>query len=148
MGERMLDKSKEPSLDDIKNYLGKESFQFLLDFESGLSKRYNLVRNLKFPFGNDYGWGFQFMHRKTHLCYAFFERGAFTVMLQLGDDAADKMKILLPQLSNKAKELWEMRYPCGREKLGGWIHYQITTQIEVLEIIRLIELKKKVVSHI
>jgi len=31
------------------------------------------------------GWGYKYSHKSSHLCYAFFEKGAFTVTVQIGD---------------------------------------------------------------
>lgn len=117
MYERLLDKSAPPDGDFVKEYLGAESYGFLLQLDKFLNDHYDLKKELKFPFGSSYGWGYKYSHKSSHLCYAFFEAGAFTVTLQLGDSCVPTVRKLLPALSEKAKQLWQDRYPCG--ELGG-----------------------------
>jgi hypothetical protein len=38
---------------------------------------------LKFPFGNNYGWGYKVSSKSKHLFYIFFKRNSITVMLQI-----------------------------------------------------------------
>ena len=102
MYERLLDKAITPTDDYIQEYLGMESYGNLIQFEKMLSNSYDLDRKLKFPFGNNYGWGYKYSHRLNHLCYAFFESGAFTVTLQLGDACVPTINKILPALSEKA----------------------------------------------
>jgi hypothetical protein len=73
-----LTKSAPPDGDFVKEYLGAESYGFLLELEKFLNDHYDLKKELKFPFGSSYGWGYKY----SHLCYTFFEAGAFTVTQQ------------------------------------------------------------------
>jgi len=47
----------------------------------------------------------------------------------------------LSSLSQKTRELWEDRYPCGER--GGWIHYRVLTDDELTDVIKLLAIKKK-----
>ena len=140
MYERLLDKNDTPAVDSIKAYLGEESYGALLRLEDFLSNRYDLSREMKFPFGGGYGWGYKYSHKSSHLCYLFFESGAFTVTLQLGDHCVPKLEKALSGLSQKAQELWRGRYPCGTQ--GGWIHYRFTDANDLNDIFELIKIKK------
>ncbi|MPM08312.1 hypothetical protein SDC9_54624 [bioreactor metagenome] len=141
MYERMLDKSAPPDDDFVKEYLGAESYGFLLQLEKFLNDHYDLKKELKFPFGNSYGWGYKYSHKSNHLCYTFFESGAFTVTLQLGDSCVPAVGKMLPALSEKANRLWRDRYPCGEQ--GGWIHYRVIEMNDLGDILELIKAKKK-----
>ena len=140
MYERMLDGGHRPSTLEIQNTLGMKACAYLNLLETRLADLYDLRKELRFPFGNDYGWGVKYSHKAVHLVYVFFEQGAFTVMLQIGDARVPLMKESLSSCSEKARTLWENRYPCGEE--GGWIRYRILEQEEIEEIIRLIMIKK------
>ena len=140
MYERMLDGGHRPSTLEIQNTLGMKACAYLNLLETRLADLYDLRKELRFPFGNDYGWGVKYSHKAVHLVYVFFEQGAFTVMLQIGDARVPLMKESLSSWSEKARTLWENRYPCGEE--GGWISYLILEQEEIEEIIRLIMIKK------
>lgn len=141
--ERLLDKSAPPSENFIKEYLGTESYNNLLQLEQYLKDHYSIKREMKFPFGNNYGWGYKYSHHSSHLCYLFFESGAFTVTLQLGDSCVPAVKKVLPNLSQKANDLWKNRYPCGKQ--GGWIHYRVINNNEVNDIFELIKAKKRAI---
>ncbi len=137
---RLMDKTIVPLSVQIKNLLGKEATKRLLKFESFLQKNYDLERELKFPFGNKYGWGYRYSHKNKLLCYVFFERNSFTVTITIGKSEVHRLYKELNNLLPKTKELWENRYPCGD---GGWMHYQVENEDEICDIKKLISIKKK-----
>ncbi len=144
MYERLLDKNHEPSIVEIEEYLGRESSKRLISFEKHLQTQYHLTKELRFPFGNNYGWGYKYAHKASHLCYVFFEKGAITVTIQIGDKQVAALESILSELSKKAQELWTTRYPCGDS--GGWIHYRILRDDELPDVYGFINAKKKPVS--
>ena len=141
MYEIMLDKKNRQELEDIRQYIGEGSWGFLQEFEEELKERYDINRELRFPFGKSYGWGYKYAHRAKHLCYVFFERDAITVMLQIGDKGVPLLNEILPTLSETARSLWAQRYPCGEN--GGWIRFRILTAEDLKDCIRLVEIKQK-----
>jgi len=136
----MLDKSQPPTGEDIENYMGAESSQLLARFEEQLGSHCRLSKEMKFPFGNEYGWGYKYSRGATHICYAFFEAGAFTVMLQLGGKHVAKVEALLSELLPQTQELWWERYPCGKEG-GGWMHYRVLGECELQDVLALVKIK-------
>ena len=143
MYERMLEKSIQPTEADIREVIGANAAEHLQALERALRSRYDLTRELRFPFGNHYGWGYKYAHKKKHLCYAFFEKGAFTVMLQLGGHVVPKLEKMLPDCSAKTQAYWDERYPCGE---GGWIQYRVLDGYELDDLLRLLECKQKPVN--
>lgn len=141
MNERLLNKSTKPDERTIREHLGDESYKRLADMEKHLHKGYQLSRELKIPFGNSYGWGYKYSHKSSHLCYAFFEKGSFTIMLQIGDKQVPILESQLSSLLQKTQDLWENRYPCGER--GGWIHYGVLTDDEMTDVIKLLAIRKK-----
>lgn len=141
MYERLLNKNSPPSIDYIIEYIGESNYKLLLEFEAFLGSNYSLTKELKFPFGNNYGWGFKYSHKSSHLCYLLFESGAFTILLQIGDNNISNLERVLPSLSDKSKDLWKNRYPCGKQ--GGWIHYRVVNSNELNDIYELIKVRKK-----
>lgn len=138
--ERLMNKNAIPSSLEIENLLGDKAIERLNKFENFLSSHYDLVRELKFPFGNKYGWGYKYTHKSKMLCYLFFEKDSFTVTITIGKR---ELKGLYQELDNmlpKTKTLWEKRYPCGE---GGWIHYPVENDHELQDIQKLIYIKKK-----
>jgi len=141
MGERMLDKSAVPTEPQIVAHMGEDAWGRLQAFEAALDGVYDLQRELRFPFGNSYGWGYKYQHKSAHLCYAFFERGGFTVTVQIGDAQVPLLEAALPELSPKARRAWDDRYPCGKQ--GGWVHYAVTCDADVKDAAELVQVRKK-----
>lgn len=141
MYERLLDKNDKPAPEQVKEYLGGESFRRLLSLEEYLGTHYHLSKETRFPFGNSYGWGYKYSHKSTHLCYVFFEKEAFTVTIQIGDKQTQLIDEMMSSLSFKARELWENRYPCGGN--GGWVHYRVLSDEELSDIYKLIYARKR-----
>ncbi len=141
MYERMLDKNTLPDDAEIQAWIGARGCELLAELDAQLRSRYDIVRETRFPFGNNYGWCYKYSHKSNHLCHAFFEKGAFTVMIQLGDALVPAMEAALPSLSETVRELWENRYPCGEK--GGWMQYRILSDEDLNDAVRLIQIKKK-----
>ena len=144
MHERLLDQNHPPAADFLRGFIGAEGYALLLQFEDSLSNHYHLSKEMKFPFGKNYGWGYKYGHLSSYLCYVFFESGSFTVTLQLGDSCVPTIERILPGLSQKAQELWRNRYPCGKQ--GGWIHYRVMDADELNDVLAFVKVKKKPVT--
>jgi hypothetical protein len=56
MYERLLDKDRQPTIKEIYETLGDKGVELLEELEQFLHNNYDLVSELKFPFGNSYGW--------------------------------------------------------------------------------------------
>ena len=141
MYERLLNKSVMPDEATIREHIGEESHERLVALEIRLHGDYQLSRELKFPFGNNYGWGYKFSHKSSHLCYTFFEKDTFTVMLQIGDKQVSLLESQLPSLLQKTQDLWKNRYSCGER--GGWVHYRVLSDDELTDVVKLLAIRKK-----
>ncbi len=141
MYERMMDKSVLPEINDIERHIGLNGCKYLWFLEDALMKRYEIQREIRFPFGNTYGWGYKYSHKTKHLCYLFFEKDAITITLQIGDKEVPLLNQVLSTLSSKTQSLWENRYPCGDN--GGWMHVRILSEDDLDDGIKLIQIRKK-----
>lgn len=141
MPERLSDKTRTPTPAEIEVFIGVEAQHQLAALEGQLAARYDLSRELRFPFGKDYGWGYKFSHKSAHLLYVFFARGVLVATLQIGDAQVAKLEVALPGLSLKAQQLWKNRYPCGKQ--GGWIHYEIDADDDLSDVLALVAIRKK-----
>lgn len=140
MYERMLDKVRIPTEDEILNYIGKDNVELLKYFETSLNLRYDINKELKFPFGNNYGWGYKYSKKATHICYLFFEKNAFTVLIQINGKGREKIEQDINKYLPKTIEAWQNRYPCGE---GGWVYYRVFSKEEVDDVIKLAQIKVK-----
>jgi len=132
MPERMLDKKIIPTEEEIKNFIGEKSINNIEFLINCLNNIFSIKMELKFPFGNNYGWGYKVSDKSKHLFYIFFEKNSITIMLQIkGIKTENEMK-KYSKLSEEGKNYWENRYPCGEN--GGWIHYRINNKKQLKDI--------------
>lgn len=139
--KRLIKKSNQPTEEFIKDFIGDDAWNRLMSFEDMLKVNYDLFREIKYPFGNDYGWGFRYSHKKKLLLYVFFEEDGFCCTISINDKGAKEVEAKLNNFLPKTQSLWENRYPCG--ELGGWIHYSVESDKELPDIISLIGVKVK-----
>lgn len=141
MYERMLDKKNIPNENEIKDYIGRRSVEYIQIIKDALEKTFEIDKELKFPFGNEYGWGYKISHKSKHLFYIFFEKGSITIMLQIGGIKTVKELEKYSKISEEGKKYWESRYPCGKN--GGWIHYRIINKKHLKDIGLFLGIKTK-----
>lgn len=143
--KRLSEKSNQPSEEFIKMFMGDDAWSRLMHFEDMLKRYYDLSREIKFPFGNDYGWSFRYAHKNTLLLYVFFEEHGFCCTISINDKGAQEVESILSDLHPKIQTLWKNRYPCG--DFGGWIHHSVEADNELPDLIRLICIKVKPKRH-
>ena len=130
--KRMLDRQNIPTEADIKKHIGKKAFENMEAIKNTLEKVFEISMELKFPFGNNYGWGYKISAKSKHLFYLFFEKDSINIMLQISKIATEKEIEKYNHLSAEGKEYWENKYPCGKN--GGWIHYRVTDKKQLKDI--------------
>ena len=132
MPERMLDKQIIPTEEEIKNFIGEKSINNIESLINCLNNIFSIKMELKFPFGNNYGWGYKVSHKSKHLFYIFFEEDSITIMLQIKKIVTEKEMDQYSKLSEEGKKYWEESYLCGKK--GGWIHYKIMNKKQLKDI--------------
>jgi hypothetical protein len=140
MGDRMLYKNDIPTEKEIFEHIGNNAKVLLKQFEEAFEKQYDMQKELKFPFGENYGWGYKYSHKTKHLCYVFFESGEIDIMMQISSKDKEKLNEVINEGLSLTKEVWKNRYPCSD---GGWINYRPKAQEDITEIMRLLAFKKK-----
>ncbi|MEL7623901.1 MAG: DUF3788 family protein [Clostridiales bacterium] len=138
---RMTEKAHIPSEELVRLFMGEDAWARLMRFEELLGERYDLSREMRFPFGNEYGWGFRYAHKKSLLCYVFFEKGGFCCTISINDTGAQKVEAMFGDLHPAIQEIWCNRYPCGTD--GGWLHRSVAGDDELPGLVRLAGVKVK-----
>ena len=128
----MLDKNNVPNEDEIKNHIGEKSVGHIEIIKKSLEKIFDINMELKFPFGNNYGWGYKVNNKSKHLFYIFFEKNGISIMLQIKKIVNEKEMEQYSKLSEEGKKYWQESYPCGKN--GGWIHYRILHKKQLKDI--------------
>ena len=132
MYERMLNKKVVPVEYEINDYIGNKSVENIESITKSLEKYFDINMELKFPFGNEYGWGYKVSYKTKHLFYIFFEKGCITITLQISKIETENEMEKYNKLSGVGKEYWKNRYPCGKN--GGWIHYRIINKNQLKDL--------------
>ena len=132
MPERMLDKKIIPTEEEIRKFIGGKSIENMEFLINCLNNVFKINMELKFPFGNNYGWGYKVSDKSKHLFYIFFKKDSITIMLQIKVIKTEIEKDKFSKLSEEVKSYWENRYPCGEN--GGWIHYRVKNKKQLKDI--------------
>ena len=132
MYERMLNKNTIPEINEINDYIGKKSVEYIELIIESLRNVLDIKLELKFPFGNNYGWGYKVSNKTRHLFYIFFKKNSIVITLQISKIKSEKELKIYNELSEEGKKYWENRYPCGDN--GGWLHYRILNKRQLKDI--------------
>ena len=134
MYERMLNKQEVPTFDDLIRHSG-ESGALWLALDKYLTDELSAARQIRFPYGNKYGWSAKYSVKSKHICDVFAESGAFTALFQISDNAVDT---IYDELGTCAKEVWADKSPCAT---GGWIQFRILNEEQLLDLKKIIHAK-------
>lgn len=85
MYERLLEKALSPTFTDLLKYSGACSDLWLV-LDDYLQKEFSAERQIRFPYGNNYGWSTKYSLKNRHICDVFAENGAFAVHFRVSND--------------------------------------------------------------
>ncbi|MDE7055149.1 MAG: DUF3788 domain-containing protein [Oscillospiraceae bacterium] len=134
MYERLLDKQTVPLMEDLALYCGGAGEMFLR-LNRWLAETWDTAQEIRFPYGNQYGWCVSHRKKKKLICDIFAENGAFTVMMRLPNQ---QFAGIYGQLSAYGREVVDNKYPCGE---GGWIRYRVVEEEHLDEAVQLLTAK-------
>lgn len=134
MYERMLNKQVTPTITEMTEYCGNNAELFTL-LNEWLSETYGTSQTVKFPYGNQYGWGIAHRMKQKLICNVFAEDNAFTVMMRLSNK---QFESIYDKVQKYTREYIDHKYPCSE---GGWIHYRVTCREHFDDIQKLLSLK-------
>jgi len=137
MYERLLDKLLCPAFDDLLLYSG-ESSAFWLELDAYLADGFCAQREIRFPYGNKYGWSCKYSVKRKHVCDIFAENGAFSLHFRVDNE---RLGFIYDELSLYAKAVCDDKYDCGE---GGWLTYRVCSAEHVADAKTLLALKFRV----
>ena len=103
-----------------------------------MEKIYDIKFELRFPYGNKYGWGYKVRRivkpgsKPKYLFDIFLEKGSINIMCRLEVKTDDEL-VKYDKLSEEGKKYWENRYPCGGEN-SGWVKYRVINKNQLKDI--------------
>ncbi len=132
MSERMLDKSVNPQYSDLVGFCGTQGEMFDR-FNDWVRTKFKTDAEIKFPYGNSYGWCVSHHKKSKLVCNVFPEKDAFSVMVRKTNKQFSEV---YDKVSEQAKEVIDNKYPCND---GGWIHLRVTDEASYADIVKIME---------
>ena len=134
--ERMLDKDNQPTDKEILKTIGDTTYW--LELRQYIKSSYDFAPELV-NYGK-YGWTIRYRKSGKTLCSLFPEKGAFTVLLVLGKNEAEKALSMMDQFNAAVCKLLD-----GAKQLhdGRWLWVRVRKQSDVNSIKELLQFKRK-----
>jgi hypothetical protein len=136
--ERMLDKTNQPSEEDILTTLAEAKDNWL-DLRAYIEAHYPFTPELKF-FAKKYGWTVRYARKGKTLCYLFPEKGAFSALVILGCKETERALAQFDELSQSTRQVFE---DTPQLHDGRWLWVRVTSTTEVEDIKKLLSFKRK-----
>ena len=136
MYERLLCKTLTPTFDDLVAYSGKRGSLWIA-LDKDLKENFSAKTQIRFPYGNDYGWSCKYAVKGKHLCDVFAENGAFSLHFRISDA---QLESVYKDLSEYGKEICDNKYPC---KGGGWLTYRVLSKAHAADAKKILVAKLK-----
>lgn len=134
MYERLLNKQEQPTFEQMVRYSG-DSGPLWLALDAMLKDTHNADTLIRFPYGNEYGWGVKYSVKKRHICDVFAENGSFTALFQVSNRAVETVH---DTLADYAKQIWADKHPCAT---GGWIEFRVLDKGQLADLEKILHAK-------
>jgi len=146
MNERMMDKTVQPSDDDMVNWIGYPISADWISLKHFLEDQYNILPIFDSG-GKRYGWNLQFRLGKRPLAEMYPEHGSFTALVILGKaELAQAME----RLNNYGANVQQVLQESPRYHDGCWMYIRVgdpfTSKQDVQDIEELVLIKRKPVK--
>lgn len=143
MYERMLDRTKQPSYDDMINWIGQPISNEWSTLRRFLEETYHIV-----PIFNDggkrYGWNLQYRISGRPLSEMYPEHGSFTALVILGKAELEKAIV---RIETYGLLVQKALVETPRYHDGCWMYIRVsdsqTCHQDVLDIFELVLIKRK-----
>ncbi|MEZ4867045.1 MAG: DUF3788 domain-containing protein [Caldilineaceae bacterium] len=143
MHERMMDKTTQPSLEDMRNWIGQPIADAWLALRQFLEQSYNIIPIFNAG-GKRYGWNLQYRSGRRPLCELYPEQGSFTALVILGRAELDQALDRVETFGATVRQAVETS---PRHHDGCWMYIRVADtlicQQDVQDIEALIAIKRK-----
>lgn len=136
--DRLLNKQTKPTELEILEFIGNKS-EYWIEIHKFINLNYNFNKELAF-FSKNYGWTVRYRKSKKTLVSCFPENEAFSVLLVLGKDEANKVELYREELNENFLSVFD-----ETEQLrdGRWLWIRIHNKQDLDSIIEVIKIKRK-----
>ena len=137
--QRMIDKDKKPTDNDIFEYIGEKAKDAWLDLASYMQQNYEIEPETIF-YGKNYGWVVRYRKSNKTLCSFFPEKNSFTFLITFGKNEVEKFLTIENDFAEEVVGIFH-----GTKQLhdGRWIYIRLKDGKLVQDIAKLITIKRK-----
>jgi hypothetical protein len=147
MYERMMDKSTQPSEQDMATWIGQPLSADWLALKQFLLESYDILPIFNAG-GKKYGWNLQYRKGGRPLCEMYPEHGSFTVLVILGKEELGQALLRVDKFGSIVRQALE---ETPRYHDGCWMYIHVanheTSKQDVQDIEELILIKRKPVKQ-
>jgi len=137
--QRMLDKTVEPSEEDMLKTIGARTSGAWNEIHAFLQNNYDHVPVRRY-WGKKLGWMIQYRKSNKTLCSLFPEIGTFTVLLIFGGKELQKIS---EQANDISPEVIKIINNTAQLHDGKWVFIRLLDNTYVEDIKKLISIKRK-----
>ena len=134
MYERLLDKTLSPSFEDLLAY-SAGCGAFWSDLDNYITDAFSAQKQIRFPYGNKYGWSCKYSLKSKHICDIFAENAAFALHFRMTNK---QIEAVYGDISEYARNICDNKYPCGE---AGWLTYRVLSQEHIDDAKKLLSAK-------
>ncbi len=131
--------NKQPNEEDITQFIDSSLWSEIKQFISinyGIQPSYSYSSCSAQP-----GWNVKYRKAGRSLCTLYPMSGYFIALIVIGTKEISETELLLPKLSNYTRELFETTlFSAG----GKWLMINVTNQMILEDVKRLIQIRKKI----
>jgi hypothetical protein len=136
--DRLLNKGKKPSNEEIKKTIGDRN-SLWFEIHQYIEENYDFSKELVF-FTKKHGWAKRYRRQGRTMAYFFPEQGAYSILLILGKKEAEEVNLIKDRLNTEVQKVFD-----NTEQLhdGRWLWIRVLTKSDVDSIKLLLSAKRK-----
>ncbi len=137
--QRMLDKDKIPTTEDILKIIGKQAEIAWNKLTNFMQTNYEIEPETVF-YGKNYGWLIRYRKSGKTLCSIFPEKNSFTFQITYGKKEVEKFLNQKEEFNQVISEIFESTKQLHD---GRWLFIRLLDDVLVQDIVNLITIKRK-----
>ena len=137
--QRLMDREKQPGMEDIRKWIGREVLPVWDDVTEYLSREFPAYPPELIFYSQQHGWAFRYRREAQQLVALFPERGAFSALVILSQVEDDLALEKINFFNNKFRE--ELNRPSTLPQ-GRWLWVRIEDHTDFVGLRLLLDAKK------
>lgn len=137
---------RQPSMDQISEYIGGEAKDLWLSLLEYMDKEYNIKPKLTYSIcAGKPGWNIKLQKSGQTFGTLYPEENSFSVLIVISYKLAPEMEAIIPKLSTDTAELY--KNAGDYMKVGKWMMLNVTDLIGLEDYINIVSVKSQIKSR-